>query len=524
MSLSDSPFVNRLNTNYVPSESEILQIRALLVDPMDELARVDSQIEVLEITLGQLKERRAVLQEPIDAHRALISPMRLIPHDVLLEIFFACLPTKHNALIDHNEAPLLLGCICRHWRDVTYSTPMLWSSIHIPFLHYLSTPSNILLGLEKIVAGWLARSATCPPSVSLFDFANRVESNPTLKDHPIVLQLLAVSHRLHRLGLAGDAEFLRPLLRLGPEDVPLLKRVQVETMAYQMVPSMNILRAPTLEDVKLASALGDPLSLPLQWSQLTSLRLQCYECRDGVSFGGGLDFDGALDVLRKCPNLEQCEIEVTKSSAHLGLTRDLPPIILPRLHNLLLGGWHFLLENWSYDLVAPNLRFIQIGQDNIIPSGLNCLRADIDPIRFTLTGLHEFLQSFPMISHLRLTSAQPPPDFLDDEFIGLLCSPHNLCPMLTDINLWSESSSRRSPYMRSVRFSDAAVLAFIKARMAMPIPLRRFRVQFARPMVLDIMPELQSFISDGLQITLEYPPQSKFMAQDGLAGPRSMVY
>ncbi|KAF7364864.1 hypothetical protein MVEN_00356700 [Mycena venus] len=119
MSLADSPF-----------------IRALLVDPADELAKLDAQIEEIEITLSQLKEKRTLLKAPIDAHRALISPMRHVPLDVLQEIFFPCLPTEHNALIDPAEAPLLLGRICRHWRSVSYSTPMLWSSIHIPSLHY----------------------------------------------------------------------------------------------------------------------------------------------------------------------------------------------------------------------------------------------------------------------------------------------------------------------------------------------------------------------------------------------------
>ncbi|KAF8176670.1 hypothetical protein K438DRAFT_1485893, partial [Mycena galopus ATCC 62051] len=71
------------------------------------------------------KEQRASLKRPIDAHRAVISPMRRVPHDVLVEICISCLPS-HNALIDPAEAPLILGRICRHWRSVAYSTPTLW--------------------------------------------------------------------------------------------------------------------------------------------------------------------------------------------------------------------------------------------------------------------------------------------------------------------------------------------------------------------------------------------------------------
>ncbi|KAF7363767.1 hypothetical protein MSAN_01034500 [Mycena sanguinolenta] len=304
MSLSNSPFTDRLNTNYIPSDSEILQIRALLVDPVEEVARVDAQIAEIELALSQLKEKRALLQTHIDAHKALVSPMRLVPHDILQEIFLSCLPQQHNALIDYDEAPLLLGRICRRWRSVAYSTPILWSSVHIPPLDYLSTPPNVLLGLERLVAAWLERSASCPLSVSLFD-VNRVDS--TLGTHPLILQLVAVSRRLRCLKFSGDPELLDPLLRLGPEDVPLLKTILMRTGG---TPRTNILQIPTLQELDLTMLSSDPLSLPLPWSQLTSLRLGYFGSRSDR----GLDFNGALAVLRMCPNLKQCEIRITKSS------------------------------------------------------------------------------------------------------------------------------------------------------------------------------------------------------------------
>jgi hypothetical protein len=67
--------------------------------------------------------------------------------------------------------------------------------------------------------------------------------------------------------------------------------------------------------------------------------------------------------------------------------------------------------------------------------------------------------------------------------------------------------------------SDAAVLAFVKARMALPTPLQEFRVCFSRARELDIMLELQSFISDGLHVSIEYLPglpEWEFRPRDGL--------
>ncbi|KAF7350910.1 hypothetical protein MSAN_01653100 [Mycena sanguinolenta] len=359
MSLSESRFTNRLNTNYVPSDSEILEIRSLLVGPAEELARIDARIEELESALAQLREERASLKEPIDAHKALISPMRFIPNDVLLEIFSSCLPLEHNALIDPTEAPLLLGRISQHWRSVAYSAPMLWSSIHIPSLSYRFTSSQIVLELERIVEAWLARSASCPLSVSFHDVSNDVgdpdfnpETSP-FEQHPLVLQLVAVSQRLRSLTLVGGAKLLRPLLLLSQEDVPLLKKIRVETGLYRpwQLPSTNILQTPTLEELTFITRYIDPLSLSLPWSQLTSLHVECDD----------LDFNGARDVLRKCPNLEQCEIRVVDSSNYSGLTGSLPPTILPLLHTLAFTGDLSFIEKWTSNLVAPNLRYLKIG-------------------------------------------------------------------------------------------------------------------------------------------------------------------
>ncbi|KAJ6585336.1 hypothetical protein B0H19DRAFT_419069 [Mycena capillaripes] len=86
----------------------------------------------MDVLIGQLKAKRAVLKTDIDAHKALVSPMQSIPEDILREIFVACLPTAHNALIDPDEAPMLFSRICRQWRGVADSTPRIWCTLHIP--------------------------------------------------------------------------------------------------------------------------------------------------------------------------------------------------------------------------------------------------------------------------------------------------------------------------------------------------------------------------------------------------------
>ncbi|KAJ6508590.1 hypothetical protein C8R45DRAFT_447327 [Mycena sanguinolenta] len=144
------------------------------------------------------------------------------------------------------------------------------------------------------------------------------------------------------------------------------------------------------------------------------------------------------------------------------------------------------------------------------PNSQGSLRVVLELNPFTRTSTRELLQSFPMISHLQLVTSErydPGRISLDDEFMALFCFPHNLCPVLTDIKFCAPNAG----------FSDAAALAFIRARMARYTPLRRFHAEFTRPMEFDVVPELRSFISNGFQVNLEYPQSEwTFRARDGL--------
>jgi hypothetical protein len=123
-----------------------------------------------------------------------------------------------------------------------------------------------------------------------------------------------------------------------------------------------------------------------------------------------------------------------------------------------------------------------------------------------------------MISHLRLSpySGFPPePISLDDGFLALFYPPHDLCPTLTDMSILAPCAG----------FSDTAVLAFVRARMSLPTPLKQFRVDFKRAPEVDIEPYLQPFIPNGLQVQLHYQNQTpvrKFDARSGLEPPKSL--
>ncbi|KAJ6594564.1 hypothetical protein B0H19DRAFT_901665, partial [Mycena capillaripes] len=121
-----SPFAAQLGTNYCPRDDQFVQIKDLLNEPSLRLKRLDDEIATLQSTIDKLNEERDTLSAYVEAHKALMSPFRRLPLDILVEIFMACLPTDRNCVMSAREAPVILGRICRSWRTISLSTPRLW--------------------------------------------------------------------------------------------------------------------------------------------------------------------------------------------------------------------------------------------------------------------------------------------------------------------------------------------------------------------------------------------------------------
>ncbi|KAJ6480956.1 hypothetical protein C8R45DRAFT_1215855 [Mycena sanguinolenta] len=88
-----------------------------------------------------------------DSLRLIIYPILTIPIEITSEIFLHCLPAIEAA---RPSAPLLLGRICRMWRDIAYSSPRLWAVLHVSSWWRTDW-----------VKDWLRRAASAPLSLRL---------------------------------------------------------------------------------------------------------------------------------------------------------------------------------------------------------------------------------------------------------------------------------------------------------------------------------------------------------------------
>ncbi|KAK6996924.1 hypothetical protein R3P38DRAFT_2447328, partial [Favolaschia claudopus] len=114
-----SPFASRLGTNYCPTRDEIRDIQRLIAEPTRQIDSLNEAIAHLQKALEKLEQNRTDLETYVEKHKALISPIRRIPLEILSEIFIlVCCPLGHRSTSE-SDPSLLLGSVCSSWRSLS---------------------------------------------------------------------------------------------------------------------------------------------------------------------------------------------------------------------------------------------------------------------------------------------------------------------------------------------------------------------------------------------------------------------
>ncbi|KAJ7741322.1 hypothetical protein B0H16DRAFT_1890506 [Mycena metata] len=497
--MSFGPFALHLGTNYCPTDEEASDIKSFLVEPGLRLRRLDDKIAELQNELDKLAAERESLVVYIDGHKALISPLRRLPLDIVQEIFLACIPTHRNCVMSALEAPVLLGRICSSWRAISLSIPRLWSRLHIiePQRSYGAD-----LALSDIKAAqrfavtkmWLGRSGNCPLSISLLCRAEETHIDLTLS--PVALDFVG---------------------QLTATDVPLLQSVRLQ---YDYPVSdrrtMDLANFGMLRGPRISSFCGfgyDIIDfgekLPLQWHQLTLLAMTTLG-----AWQTSLTSWSVLQILQNgIPSLTPVELnslnttEVGCEVVESTLSRLLDRLSLPNLRNFTLYGPASVSES-PPSLAKCFARWSRLESVTISSNS------------FAKSSLLASIRSLPdTVQHLKIYDITnrslpgvPSATSLDDSALAILTPTDGLplqCPVLESFDLES-----------CIDVSDEAILRFITARMSDPsgARLKRVTLTFNRLMTLDILPSIQPFIDAGLNISIKHfvPYKAQFSPWQGL--------
>ncbi|KAJ7724943.1 hypothetical protein DFH07DRAFT_854467 [Mycena maculata] len=489
----NSPYEDILHTNTVPSDAECQKIRDLLVGPRAEIAALTDEIVATQAWLDELSRKRAVLTEFVDAHLKLVSPIRRLPADVMQEIFVACLPSGQNSVMSEQDAPLLLCHICRAWRSLALSTPLLWASFHIVLPSMDEMPS-----MNETVNEWLCRSGILPLSISVaaprhyeYDLSTFLQT------------LIGFSPRWNHIRFnLRTYNFFSPLALLSPADVPILQTLVLKGFNWTS-------DTPGTPNNHLGFMGTSSLrSLQIPTGPLTSTLLSHWGNLRRLSFRNStavVSADEALTILRKCPLLEMLSLHLTGGNVppvtpcHMEYLRDLNVVAHSTMPT----------SNIFQHIIAPNLAHLEYrssiaGSDLPFTAMLSSSRS-LEGLslksRVPTTSLVHTLALIPNLRRLLLNEPVLPSGEYDPLFMSLLNRPAPeaggvLCPNLERIDLMLSC------------VADQALLEFIQTRVDPSFGtaprLSKVRVSFQREQEIDIIPPLRGLIDEGLEVSLKY--------------------
>ncbi|KAJ7441730.1 hypothetical protein FB451DRAFT_1150497 [Mycena latifolia] len=527
-----SPFTSKLGTNYCPQDDELAQIQTLLIEPTLRLKRLDDEIAELQRALDKLAEERAGLSAFVKAHRALLSPVRRLPLDIIQEIFIACLPTHRNCVMSAEEAPVLLGRICSSWRTISLSTPRLWCRLHIVEPEY--TYHAISLSQEKLAqrlettATWLGRSGQCALSISL-SCSSHTDTDRGVQNL-FLRTLVPFVSRWEHIAFKTTPSALSTLSQLDAADAPLLKSVAMKEF-YQFESEdiknsaqwgpWGLLGGSTLFRFSVALSNFKPLEAPLPWAHLRHLSISQGIRPNAHAFSS----DAALRLLAQCPELRTCVLFV-----HDDPEAEANASIRPSEHILERSFLHTFelvvssrsppaLRRFLDRLAMPELRHFKLRADFVADSEISYtsfLAAtrletfDINMSAISGSSPEDVCRGLPStVMKVQIADFCALPAQTYPEILSLLSDTDSApcCPGLQELCL-----------SRCWSVSDARLLQFITSRMAGG-RLKRVSGDFRRNLEFDIRLDLHPFIELGLRVDLTYrePPVVRFSPWQGLS-------
>ena len=352
--LKPSPVHELLYSNLSPRTNEQIDATRQTIQQLQtDLDVLDEDLVQMRIAFQDLLAKRSALHDYAEAHKAILSPLRRIPAEIMSEIFFHTLP-HFPFQPSPDSAPLLLQRVCRSWRDVARSTPALWSFIKLSLRQ-----ENVRRDLA-IASTWLARSGGYLLSIYLGE-GGRNSSRVSWK-HPVLPLLIAQCERWHTVHLLlpsrvlGELAGVKGRLRLLRSLYFFAKNIAEDS--EHSIPFDIFASAPGLRHVQTSyEELPDIATnrlLILPWEGLTSLVIDDRRAED------------ILGILRDCSSLveltaaiyDEPEDLVTTPNVDLYHLRSLS-LILPESSAILSNITVPLLDVAHFEILKTNQEFDQ---------------------------------------------------------------------------------------------------------------------------------------------------------------------
>jgi F-box-like len=379
------------------------------------ISELEDALKDALVALEQAQLRVMALTKDISERKAWIAPIRMLPNELLSEIFIFASEMEHLA-------PVTITGVCHLWYQIVLATPQAWSLI------YTAAPEH-QKHLVQYVSTFVERSNPCLLHIwipnDLDEDSDDLYYEPQKKVLPLLLPSLS---RIRCLSI-GSLE----LTTLTDETMPNLTRLRITDLAPDIPPFfINQSQFPRLQSIQ---STGCPLGAspsPTWFPPLQSLAIQINH------------YSTWLDLVRNCA----ATLKV------LSLVGDFQwpervTIIFPLLEGLSFSNFSETPDamEWSIKMVTPALvSYYEFAGSSTASS----LHGDVKSV-VNLRSSHVFdLAPFTNLRLLQLVPAYYTTHVVCARKITeQLTRDVNACPALQLIELYLSVLGEEDPYIES---------------------------------------------------------------------------
>ncbi|KAJ7857692.1 hypothetical protein B0H14DRAFT_2750861 [Mycena olivaceomarginata] len=403
------------------SRSSETEIKKLIEESASKIVWLDVQIAVsLYAQIAAFVELRERERTIISALRSLIAPIRILPVELLAEIFIFLLEDTRTpwprSRLTHFQQAFRISHVCTHWRQIANTTPGLWTGIvAVSGSEPPKIPESVYAdGMEA----WLARSAPLSVPVVIAEtlYMMPSESKAWPQKTSLVLEaLLRISSRWCSLQIRGSTSlaFLARLAELRQDNLEEMTIGQGVDWLHD--PATTVLPFGTTPRLRKASIFVNTL-FEMPWAQLTDLTVRTTH-------------NDPVDVLAKCENLVTASIGMFVGTELSQPITDIVTLKYLRTLSLKRTGSSRICRLYAPALEClylDNISYAQIWQLTALQSGSpNITKLDISHSNLTSAALMTILSHAPSLTHLSLTRC-----FDDDDVINALCYKAGVAPLV----------------------------------------------------------------------------------------------
>ncbi|KAJ7579877.1 hypothetical protein C8J56DRAFT_963731 [Mycena floridula] len=282
---------------------------------LDLLVQEEKRLDDL---LDLMHEEKQVLRRSIYTRKALLTPARQLPYDII-KILLLAMPEGSWNPLKTQAFPWVASRISKIWRDASTATPQLWSSLIIRFDY-----PNYTVGHDELLERCLAYSAAQPLIFSI-SFPKEVLSTTDLISRSSKALTLLVSHceRWESATFVGVPKSLEAIFPQISGRVDKLKQI-AWVNGFEVHETFSV--APRLQ----SATISFPVVQCLPWLQITDLTLHLRN----QQFSDPQAPSDVHRILSSCQQLEMLFIYSRYTTRFTPVRYDEALVTLPHLRDL----------------------------------------------------------------------------------------------------------------------------------------------------------------------------------------------